>query len=791
MRRFACVVPAILSISLFLGALIGCGGSSTPFNGLPTPGTVALTAANPPCAGPATSPTTISSLQCSLDLGTTLQFTAAPSRPTVTSAANYTSSNPSVLSFVPAAGGLACAGRWDPTGLVCSPQSVGLATVTATINGVSSAPVTVWVHEHIDTIKLSLLPVLTPIPPGNCVTLGTAPGILNYLDFQAQAFSRGMDVTNTVGSFTFQLTNSAVARLSTTDPELANNNGKQVTQARVTAVVPGITQIYATLSEVSSLPVVIGGNPYFETCRIQSINLQVGNAETNTTFASNGATGATITPTVVDRLGYTLTNPPLTWTSLSPVIGTVGTDGAVKTTKTPGAVGIVASCKPPSCNVNTPGVTPINPVYSSTLSSTGSGQFEGTPIIGTVSGPAVNTTAYATTTQCDTAAGPPVTGCQPLLYPITTSNNVVGASVVLPSSPNSFVFAPGGSSSSAGKAFLGSSGGLMVFTPGNSTVPQSTNIPGKVLAVSLDGNTIIVSDTVSVPNQVYVVGVGGTPSLVTSMFIPGATAATFSPEGLKAFILGKASASDPNSGDTLYIYSPLLPLVTKKLAWTANAVAPYANGALGYLSGGSASPAINLFNTCDTTYGIAASIAVPRLPTMFQVLPDGTHAIGFDPPGVDVFAIKTLAPTPATLTQPNSTTCPFTVAAPYPPEQEFSFANLGQGDFTPLKLLISSDNSRAYILASNLSSIFVYDFGVGTVSAIPLTGSPVPLDASLTSDGTLLYVGTSDGSVHVVSTVSGGDLAQITFTNDNATNKGSLCNNIPQFCNPDMVAVKP
>ncbi|HWX92981.1 MAG TPA: WD40 repeat domain-containing protein [Terriglobales bacterium] len=770
MRRFASVVPAILFISLFLGALIGCGGSSTPFNGLPTPGTVTLSA-------PSTS----------VDLGTTVQFTAVPSRPAVATAAAYSSSNPSVLSFVPAAGGLACAGKWDSTGQVCSPHSVGVAQVTATVNGVTSPPVTVWVHEHVDTISLSLLPVLTPIPPGNCVTLGTAPGILNYLDFQAQAFSHGMDVTNTVGSFTFQLTNSSVARVSTTDSELANNNGNQVTQARVTAAVPGITQIYATVSGVSSLPVVIGGNPYFETCRVQSINLQVGNAETNTTFASSGTTSVTVTPTVVDRLGYTLTNPPLTWTSLSPVIGQAGNTGDVTTSKTPGAVGIVASCKPPSCNVNTPGVTPINPVYSSTLSSTGSGQFEGTPIIGTVSGPAVNSNAYATTTECDTAAGTPVTGCQPLLYPISTSNNVVSSSVVLPSSPNSFVFTPTGT-----KAFLGSRGGLMVFTPGNSTVPQSTNIPGKVLAISLDGNTVIVSDTVSVPNQVYIVGVGGSATtLVTSFFIPGATTAAFSPEGLKAFIVGKASASDPNLGDTLYVYSPLLPLVTKKLAGTANAVAPYANGALGYLSGGSASPAINLFNTCDTTYGIAASIPVPRLPTMFQVLPDGVHAIGFDPPGVDVFAIKTLAPTPATLTQPNSTTCPFSVAAPDPPDQEFSFANLGQGNFTPLKLIISSDNSRAYILASNLSSIFIYDFGVGTVSAVPLTGSPVPLDASLTSDGTLLYVGTSDGSVHVVSTVSGGDLQQITFTNNNATNKGSLCNNIPQFCNPDVVAVQP
>jgi len=31
----------------------------------------------------------------------------------------------------------------------------------------------------------------------------------------------------------------------------------------------------------------------------------------------------------------------------------------------------------------------------------------------------------------------------------------------------------------------------------------------------------------------------------------------------------------------------------------------------------------------------------------------------------------------------------------------------------------------------------------------------------------------------------------VTFTNNNSTNKGSLCSNIPQTCNPDLIAVKP
>ena len=101
------------------------------------------------------------------------------------------------------------------------------------------------------------------------------------------------------------------------------------------------------------------------------------------------------------------------------------------------------------------------------------------------------------------------------------------------------------------------------------------------------------------------------------------------------------------------------------------------------------------------------------------------------------------------------------------------------------------DYSRAYILASDRGSIFVVDLGVNAVSAIPLTGNPVPLDASLTPDGTLIYVGANDGSVHVVSTVSGGDLQQITFSTANNSNKTSLCSNVPQTCNPDLVAVQP
>jgi len=701
----------------------------------------------------------------SIDLGGLQQFNATV-KPTSTVPVIYSSSNPNVLSFVPAAPGVACAGRWNSAGQICSPVAVGVAEVTAIANGVTSNPVTVYVHQHIDKITVDLLNPPAPLP--DCVTFAKVTGTQNFLDLQAHAFSNGVDITNTVGSFGFTATNSTVAKVTFNDSGLQNNHGNQVTQARVTALVPGITQVFASLSGVNSLPAVISGHPWFETCQVQSIQLQVGNAPTNTSFsiASNGT--ATLTATVIDRLGNELTDAPMTWTSLSPANATVSSSGVV-TPHSPGGVGIVASCTPPSCNI---GFQPIKPVHSSTLSSSPN-EHIGAPILGLITGTAVNTTVYATTTQCSTAAGIPVAGCQPLVYPVTTNDNVVGASTTLPSSPNSFVFNQQGT-----KAFLGSEEGLMIFSPGaTGTATQLTGVPGKVLAVSFDGNNVVVADAKSNPNQVYVVDASTAAPVVTaSLFISGATASAFSPDGLKVFIA---------AGSSLYVYSTLQALQTVPLNGPANAVAAYANGALLYLSGGDTN-AITMRNACDTNYTLADSVTVPRLPALFQVVPDGVHAIGVDSPGLDIFTHKVVAPAIATTGSPTSITCPFTVTHQAP-----EFVNLGQGDFTPLKLILAPDGTRAYILASNLSSVFIYDFGVGTVSAIPLTGGPVPLDATLTSDGTLLYVGAADGSLHVVSAVSGGDLQQVTFTNNNSTNKGSLCSNIPQTCNPDLVAVKP
>ena len=112
-----------------------------------------------------------------------------------------------------------------------------------------------------------------------------------------------IDITNTVGSFTFSQTNNAVAKLNISDPALNNNNGKQITQARFTAAAPGLTQIFR--QHRGSYRSAHGNSRLCTWCNRS--NLQVGNAATNTSFAvANNTTGVTLTPTVTDRLGNEL-----------------------------------------------------------------------------------------------------------------------------------------------------------------------------------------------------------------------------------------------------------------------------------------------------------------------------------------------------------------------------------------------------------------------------------------------------------------------------------------------------
>ena len=205
----------------------------------------------------------------------------------ITEPVTYQSSNTAVVTV--SATGLACAGSWDslsaPT--ICTPGTVGVAQVTATAQGVSSPPTTVYVHQHVDKIAVSFLPMPNQPPPTNpCFSVG------QIADYQATAYSNGTNITSTVGVFTWQTLQTSVATLNSTAPALLPG------QVEVTAKVPGLTSLFATIGTVNSLPTA------FTTCPVQSITLAATTAS---------STSTTITPTVFDSLGTEITGVPLTW----------------------------------------------------------------------------------------------------------------------------------------------------------------------------------------------------------------------------------------------------------------------------------------------------------------------------------------------------------------------------------------------------------------------------------------------------------------------------------------------
>jgi hypothetical protein len=98
-------------------------------------------------------------------------------------------------------------------------------------------------------------------------------------------------------------------------------------------------------------------------------------------------------------------------------------------------------------------------------------------------------------------------------------------------------------------------------------------------------------------------------------------------------------------------------------------------------------------------------------------------------------------------------------------------ASLGISTFTPTQFIISPDGSTAYVLgqtgsgatAARLPFIISFNLGTQLPSDISLTGNAVPLSASLSPSGDLLFVGANDGAVHVINTTTQIDEQQVTL----------------------------
>lgn len=762
------------SIFLFYAlALSGCGGGgSTSVVSYPIAASVSLT--------PAT--------YASLNVGSTLAFTAAAKNnkgSTITQPIAYLSSNTTVATV--ANNGTVCAGSWDSLSnpALCTPGAIGSAQITASAQGVNSPPTTVYVHQPIDTVTISVVPATTNPPPFPCFSKGQT------LTFEANAFYQGQNITPSVGQFDWGAGSSDVVAL-TALPVTATS---PLNQTIATAGTPGTTYVYAGVSNVNSLPYT------FFTCPVQTISL---------TEVSSTATATDIDATVIDTQGNSIVGIPLTWSSSQPtavkVTGSATNTSYGGTASTSqgtiaGDAEVSASCTPPTCNI---GISPTLPIY-------GSNAVEVTSVPSASS--TTTATIYATSKDCGT-----LSNCLTTLVPISAKGTSTGSGTVFsigaPAAlaetsagvgitPDSFLFGPTGTS-----GFLGTDSsafgtqGLMVFTVSGAAVATYPSAPGKLLALSPSGGTAVVSDTVDTPNLVYLFNT--TSHTTTNLNITGATAAAFSPDGLKAMIVANNA-----SGSQLYVYSALDALQTIPLSSTApaNDVTFLPSGNFAYIAGGGVS-VVSTLATCDNPSApVVGTTATAGTPLSVRALPNG-QVLSLDPPGFDLLT-PTVSGSGCAYSRTYQGVTPsgtilgdlaVTTATPVP------FFNLGEGDIQPTQLIVSPDGSMAYILANDasgnpLSSILEFNINGQTTSGMSLAGNAVPLQAALTPDGRYLVVGAREQSssssipgvpsVHVVDLVIGGDIQQLTFQPDICIGPGFPSTPAPVTCYPDLMAVVP
>jgi sugar lactone lactonase YvrE len=564
-----------------------------------------------------------------------------------------------------------------------------------------------------------------------------------------------------LGKFTWQSVTTSVATVDNTVSGLLPN------QVQAKAATPGITSIFAGNGGVSSLPVD------FITCAVQSIALEITGTSGNSFTVAKGGT-KTITATVVDSQNTIITGVPLTWTSSDPASVTVSATGVVSTPQ-PGGAAIIASCTPPTCNIGFQRLLGHSlPIYPTNA------------IAAIVTGASVSTTVWVSSTKCGETDG-----CVTTIVPITTPSNTVGAAGNLPTTPNSLLFNRQGTTAYLGTDLsLQATKGLTELTPaaaGGGTVSMFTSVIGSVLAVSPDGKKVIVSHLQTKPSeppdQVFVFDTTSKSSVAFP--IGGATAANlaadFSPDSLKAYIL---------AGSNLYVYSTVDALQTIPLGATGTGVSFLSNGAFAYVADTSSSR-VTVRSTCDNQI-VPGSSPVPApsgILHFLKTVPDGTRVLAVDSPGIDMI---------------NAVTTP--VGCPPTVSNSVQTFNLSQGSFVAKQLIISQDGAKAYILASNLNNIMVFNIADQTSSSIALThctvqtGDPkdtcttdnaTPIQAALTPDGSLLYVVAEDGAVHVLNTLTSIDIQQIAFPVDLTALRGGLCTEVNFMCKPDLIAVKP
>ena len=708
MRRFA-IIPGF--IVLILGALAGCGGHHSS-----APSTVAQVVM---------SPTSIS-----LNAGDVATITANPedsSNNAVTAAITFNSSNTHIANATPAGangqtltnGSLICAGVWDANFIVCNGTDAsgnpisGTASITASAGGVTSAPVVVTVHPKVTSVVVDAVAGCTSSKQQQQFTAHACSSLGTH-DSSGPCAPNAKEITSQVGPFNWGTFDATVASIDST--------------GLATAVNPGQTGIFASISNVNSAAAP------FRTCMPVVIRLHLqGDPPGSPTTSASMTQSQTLTleSDIVDENGVTTNSVPTAVVSDSPVVATVS--GLTLTANSFGGAGIVAACSPTICGNGT-----NTPIYSNLFSVT-------------VAGSSPNTTVYATSSFA------PPSGTSPTLIPIDTSKSppAAGTAINLPGVPNSMVFSKDGT-----VAYLGTSAGLVTFSPGASTATVvDPTIVGKVLAVSPNGNRVIVSNAANDPGtgtpiqptgpsqRLWIFSQsGGTQTFV----LPGAVAASFNTDAFRDYIVTN------NGSGNIFVFSPVLSLQTINVPGNSTDVTTLPSGPFAYIAN---SAGLEVIGTCNNVQQPTANNPPTNSSTIqfVQRVENADQIVAVDSSGVDVETATITPLVPPTVI--NAASCE--------PGVSYSnqFLDFGIGAFTARQLLVGTNGSHIAVLpVGNPNVLSAIPGGTPAAAAVPLAGGGTEaLSGAMTPDGNLLWVGVAGtNTVDLINLSSGTDQNQVT-----------------------------
>ncbi|MFC5863859.1 hypothetical protein ACFPT7_16240 [Acidicapsa dinghuensis] len=469
----------------------------------------------------------------------------------------YGTSNNQIVDISPS--GNLCAGTWNrrsgggiPDYTICNipsplPSTNGYpyesAYVTATGAGVTSNQVTVYTHPQVTAVSLVL--------ENAANTAQIINGCLSQTQ-TAQLDSKAYYTLNGQQTLLCEPNTSGVPSCSTAIGNLSytaqNTSIATIDEFGViTAQLPGTTYITASVAGSGS------SAGYFSTCPPTNISVTLNGSTSGT--VTQGVTQNVVT-TVTDKNGFTLTGLTLDYQSTNPLDISVTSSGAV-TANFAGQASIYAVCQPTTCNpspidkvgVNLTGtsitsnpVTITTPGIASDYVWYSSPQSPAYPVSSSNQYP-ISIPGYA-----------PSTGSQ-YFTPVELISGTVGPTVKMPYVPNSMKMDNLGTS-----LYFGSSHELMIYaTASNALTKEDTTVPGMVLAVAPNNQTVLINDPLRQIFYLY------SPSAGTSTTYSGTgLAAQWTPDSKTLYVLGYVT----NSANTSTPYTPTLFVYNVNTGWT-------------------------------------------------------------------------------------------------------------------------------------------------------------------------------------------------------------------------------